>query len=200
MNNIIPVKHPVNRDLRRQINGHRSFLVWFTGLPSSGKSSVAGSLEVLLWQKQLHTYLLDGDNVRKGINANLGFSAEDRRENIRRIGEAAKLFVDAGLITLCAFVSPYREDRAIVRALFTPGDFIEVYVRCPLDVCEKRDFKGHYLKARSGQIRNFTGIDDPYEEPAAPELILDTAQIDIETAAASTQEYLISQKYLSAGI
>ena len=164
----------VTREQRNQLLGQKGATIWFTGLSGSGKSTVAVALEKVLQQQGRLAYRLDGDNVRLGINKNLGFSAEDRAENIRRIGEIAKLFVDAGVIVLSSFVSPYRADRDVVRALHAAGgmDFIEVYVDVPLEEAEKRDPKGLYKKARAGEIKNFTGISDPYEAPEAPELVL----------------------------
>lgn len=168
----------VTREDREKINGHKGFTVWFTGLSGSGKSTVAVAVEKALWDRGVRTYILDGDNVRHGLNSNLGFSPEDRTENIRRIGEVAKLFNDAGLVALTAFISPYRADRDKVRALMGAGDFLEVLVDCPVEECEKRDVKGLYAKARAGELKGFTGIDDPYEPPLAPELVLTPADGD----------------------
>jgi adenylylsulfate kinase len=156
------------------MNRHRAKLLWFTGLSGSGKSTLAHALEEELHQRGCRTYVFDGDNVRHGLCRDLGFSTEDRSENIRRIGEMAKLFVDAGVIALTAFISPIREDRARARGLFPHGDFIEVYISCPLEVCETRDVKGLYKKARAGEIDNFTGISAPYEEPGNPEITIET--------------------------
>lgn len=164
----------VTRARRERQNGHKSAVVWFTGLSGSGKSTLAHEVEERLHQMGCRTFVLDGDNVRHGLCGDLGFSTEDRRENIRRIGEMSKLFVEAGVIVLTAFISPLRADRQKVRSLLAPGDFIEIWCRCPLEVCEQRDVKGMYAKARAGEIREFTGISSPYEEPQAPELILDT--------------------------
>jgi adenylylsulfate kinase len=162
--------------------GHKGATIWFTGLSGSGKSTVAVALEKMLNQRGALAYRLDGDNVRLGINKNLGFSADDRKENIRRIGEVAKLFVDAGVIVLSSFISPYRTDRDEVRKLHEAGgmDFIEVFVDCPLGEAEKRDPKGLYKKARAGEIKNFTGIDDPYEAPEKPELVLKSHEMSLE--------------------
>ncbi len=182
-------QHAVSRTDRARLNGHEGCVVWFTGLSGSGKSTVANLVEQLLHREGVHTYLLDGDNVRHGLSATpamlagvhgvefgkrfgLGFSAEDRVENIRRIGAVAKLFCEAGLVTLTAFVSPYRADREAVRAQLASGDFIEVFVNTPLEICEQRDPKGLYKKARAGELKNMTGIDDPYESPTAAELTL----------------------------
>lgn len=172
----------VTRADRNRLLGHKGATIWFTGLSGSGKSTVAVALETELAKRGKLTYRLDGDNVRLGINKNLGFSAEDRTENIRRIGEISKLFVDAGVIVLSSFVSPYRADRDLVRKLHVDGgiDFIEVYVNVPLEEAEKRDPKGLYKKARAGEIKNFTGISDPYEAPIAPELLLNTHEMTLQ--------------------
>ena len=176
------VWHPgaVTRSDREQLNGHKGCTVWLTGLSGSGKSTIAVDLEKNLWARGVRAYILDGDNIRHGLNKNLGFSPADRTENIRRIGEVAKLFSDAGMVAVTAFISPYRADRDQVRALMAPGDFVEVYVDCPLEECEKRDVKGLYQKARAGQIPEFTGISAPYEEPLAAELTLRTADQTVE--------------------
>ena len=171
-------------------NGHPSMVLWFTGLSGAGKSTLAQRVEEKLFEKGWYTYILDGDNVRHGLNSDLGFSEPDRRENIRRVGEVAKLFTDAGVVVLAAFISPYREDRDRVRALFEPGDFIEIHVKCALDVCEKRDPKGLYRKSRAGDLPEFTGIDSPYEEPLAPELVVDTAGLDINQSVALILDHL----------
>lgn len=172
--NIIPHSHTVTKRERQSANKHRSLVIWFTGLSGSGKSTLAGKVEELFFGEEIKTYILDGDNVRTGLNKNLGFSPEDRKENIRRIGEAGKLFVDAGVVVLTAFISPYREDRNKVRSLLENGEFIEVYVKCPVNVCEQRDVKGLYKKARAGEIKDFTGINAPYEEPENPEITVET--------------------------
>ena len=169
----------VKREDREKLNGHKAVVLWFTGLSGSGKSTLACAVESALFEKGCRTYVLDGDNVRHGLNNNLGFSPEDRTENIRRIGEVAKLFTDAGVIAMTAFISPYRADRDKAREI--SGDsFIEVYVKCALEVCEERDTKGLYKKARSGEIPQFTGISAPYEEPESAELTVDTAAQDLE--------------------
>ena len=173
--NIVWHEGHVDRAQREQLLRQRGVLVWLTGLPSSGKSTIAFTVEHALVQQGHLAYVLDGDNIRHGLNKNLGFSAEDRAENIRRIGEVGKLFADAGLITLTSFVSPYRADRDAARALMAPGAFVEVFVDTPLELCEQRDPKGLYKKARAGQVPNFTGVSDPYEEPLAPELVIKTA-------------------------
>jgi adenylylsulfate kinase len=197
-------EHQVSRAEREWLNGHRGCVVWFTGLSGCGKSTVANALDRRLHQLRVHTFLLDGDNVRHGLNASpsmlaadhadayarrfgLGFSAEDREENIRRIGAVAELFVQAGIVALAAFVSPYRRDRGLVRRLVErrgqPGDFVEVFVDAPLEVCERRDPKGLYKQARAGELPNFTGIDDPYEPPENPDLVLDTTRFAPEELA-----------------
>ncbi len=172
----------ITREHRAKLLGHKGATLWFTGLSGSGKSTVAVELEGILNEMGVLSYRLDGDNVRMGINKNLGFSAADRTENIRRVGECAKLFVDAGIVTLSSFISPYREDRDAVRALHeTAGmDFIEVFVDCSLEAAESRDPKGLYKKARAGEIKNFTGIDDPYEAPTSPEVHIRTDQMSLE--------------------
>jgi len=175
---------------RRALNGHDGVVLWFTGLPSSGKSTLANAVERLLFERGCHSYLLDGDNVRHGLNKNLGFSPEDRKENIRRIGEVAKLFCDAGLIAMTAFISPYREDRLAARRLLPEGNFLEVYCRCAVEVCEQRDPKGLYKKARAGILKEFTGVDAPYEAPEKPEIEIDTAAASVEDAAAKVVAFL----------
>ncbi|MES9812429.1 MAG: adenylyl-sulfate kinase [Candidatus Thiodiazotropha sp.] len=172
--NIVWHEATVTRERREKMNRHRAKLLWFTGLSGSGKSTLAHALEEELHQRECRTYVFDGDNVRHGLCRDLGFSTGDRSENIRRIGEMAKLFVDAGVIALTAFISPIREDRERARGLFPHGDFIEVYVSCPLEVCESRDVKGLYKKARSGEIPNFTGISAPYDVPDKPEITIET--------------------------
>ncbi|MBF0357008.1 MAG: adenylyl-sulfate kinase [Magnetococcales bacterium] len=164
----------VRRHDRAKLNNHRSFLLWFTGLSGSGKSTLIHGVEEELHKRGMHTYALDGDNVRHGLCGDLGFSDQDRVENIRRIGEVSKLMVDAGIITLAAFISPFASDRLKVRNLLEPGDFIEIYCNSSLEKCEERDVKGLYKKARMGEIREFTGISSPYEIPTDPELTLDT--------------------------
>ena len=186
----------VDRAEREQLLKQKGCLIWFTGLSGSGKSTVAYTLEHALVQRGHLTYVLDGDNVRHGLNKNLGFSAEDREENIRRIGEVGKLFVDTGVITLTAFISPYRKDRDNNRALLSEGEFIEVFLDTPLDVCEERDPKGLYKKARAGEIKGFTGIDDPYEAPENAELVIDTAKVSPQEASTMIIELLESRGLL----
>jgi len=188
----------VTKEDRESALGQKGVVLWFTGLSGSGKSTVARAVEKKLFVAGHHAYVLDGDNIRFGLNKNLGFSPEDRTENIRRIGEVAKLFADAGVITLTAFISPYREDRDLARALLKEGEFIEIYVQCPVEECQKRDVKGLYKKARAGEIKEFTGVSAPYEEPAAPELVLDTAAAALEESAAKVISYLAA-KGLIAG-
>jgi adenylylsulfate kinase len=192
------VWHPgaVTRADREQLNGHRGCTVWLTGLSGSGKSTIAVELEKRLWDRGVRAYILDGDNVRHGLNKNLGFSPADRTENIRRIGEVAKLFTEAGMVAITAFISPYREDRDQVRALM-PDDFVEVLVECPLEVCEQRDVKGLYQKARAGQIKEFTGISAPYEPPAKPELALRTDRQSVDESVAAIVGLLAQRRVLS---
>lgn len=178
--NVVWQRATVTRARRAQQNGHRSTIVWFTGLSGAGKSTLAHAVEERLYQAGCRTYVLDGDNVRHGLCGDLGFSDDDRKENIRRVGETAKLFVEAGIVVLTAFISPFRDDRARVRALVPAGDFLEIYCACPVEVCETRDVKGLYQKARAGQIKEFTGISSPYEAPQEPELVLDTSSQSIE--------------------
>ncbi|GFG76519.1 adenylyl-sulfate kinase [Mycobacterium botniense] len=201
--------HPqsVTRSERERLNGHRGCVIWFTGLSGSGKSTVANLVDRKLYERAVRSYVLDGDNVRYGLNAGpgileeqhgkdfarrfgLGFSAEDREENIRRIGAVAKLFCDAGIIVLAGFISPYRRDRDRVRASLGDGDFIEIFIDTPLEVCEKRDPKGLYKKARAGEIKGFTGIDDPYEPPLNPEVKLEGAKKDPDSLANQVLSYL----------
>lgn len=188
--------HRVSSEDREKIKGQKGAVLWFTGLSASGKSTVANTVDHMLHSQGKHTYLLDGDNIRMGLNKNLGFSAEDRAENIRRIGEVAKLFADAGLVTLTAFISPYRRDRDAVRALLPAGEFIEVYVNASLETCEKRDPKGLYKKARAGELKGFTGIDDPYEAPEKPELTLDADTKGIDELAQEVIAFLKSKGLL----
>lgn len=187
----------VNRKDRNRLNSHKSGLVWFTGLPASGKSSIAHRVEKELFNQGSHTYVLDGDNVRHGLNSNLGFSREDRRENLRRIVELSKLLVDAGLIVLAAFISPHREDREYVRSRFKNDNFLEIYVKCPVEECEKRDPKGNYRKARAGIIKDYTGVSAPYEEPGNPDLVIDTEKLDLETSVKKVLDLLNGKNFIS---
>ena len=180
----------VSSEERRALMGHGAATVWFTGLSGSGKSTIATAVERQLVEQGHHAYVLDGDNIRQGLNSNVGFSPEDRTENIRRIGEVAKLFNDAGVIVMAAFVSPYREDRDRVRATLPEGTFVEVMVECPLEECERRDAKGLYKKARAGEIPEFTGISAPFEAPEKPEIVLATAENTVEECASQVLAYL----------
>lgn len=193
---IIPHEGNIKKEDRQRQKRHKSAILWFTGLSGSGKSTLAHAVEEKLFEMGIHTYVLDGDNIRTGLNKDLGFSAEDREENIRRIGEVAKLFVDAGIITLTAFISPYKKDRELIRDLVENGEFIEIYVKCPLEICEQRDVKGLYKKARAGIIKNFTGIDDPYEEPENPEIIVETDKETLEESVNKIIKYLEEKGYL----
>lgn len=192
-------RHSVDKAFRARIKRQRPCLLWFTGLSGSGKSTVADLVEQRLAAMELHTYLLDGDNVRQGLCRDLGFSAEDRVENIRRIGEVARLMVDAGLIVLTAFISPFRSDREMARALLPEGEFIEIFLDTPLEECERRDPKGLYRKARAGQLRNFTGIDSPYEEPLSPTIRLETVGRSAEECAEQVIAYLSRAGFLRNG-
>ncbi|MFC1961170.1 adenylyl-sulfate kinase [Chloroflexota bacterium] len=191
--NIVPHEHKVSRKQRCAIKGHQGVVLWFTGLSGSGKSTIANAVDVLLNQKGIHAYLLDGDNVRAGLNSDLGFSAAERTENIRRIGEVANLFYDAGLIVLVAFISPYRADRDSVRLKLPDGAFVEVFVDCPLEVCENRDPKGLYKKARQNIILDFTGISAPYEPPVQPEITVNSAEQSIEQCSELILQFLSDQ-------
>ncbi|PTA84550.1 adenylyl-sulfate kinase [Bacillus sp. Nf3] len=174
----------------QQKNNHKSGIIWLTGLSGSGKSTIANAAARELFEQGYQVTVLDGDNVRHGLNKDLGFSDDDRKENIRRIGEVAKLFVEQGTIVITAFISPFQEDRHIVRQLVEDGEFHEVFVKCDLNVCEERDPKGLYKKARNGEIPFFTGIDSPYEEPAAPELVLDTGELSREESKQRLVDYV----------
>ena len=189
-NNLFPKDSKITRNDRMKLNCHNSFVLWFTGFSGSGKSTLADLLEEKLFNKNIRTYILDGDNIRSGMNADLGFSRKDREENIRRISEIAKLFVDAGLVVITVFISPYRSDRERARSMFDKGEFIEVYVRCPLTVCEDRDVKGLYKKVKEGKVKEFTGKTDPYEEPISPEIIIDTDRDDINLCVEKILNYL----------
>ncbi len=183
---------------RERLMGHKGVCLWFTGLSGSGKSTIAHEVENILYERGVHTYVLDGDNIRHGLNRDLGFSPEDRTENIRRIGEVAKLFVDAGLVVMTAFISPYRKDRNQVREIMNPGDFVEVYVEADLETCEERDPKGLYKKARAGEIKEFTGISAPYEAPENPELVVNTTEeTDVHKNALKVVRFLEERGYLT---
>jgi adenylylsulfate kinase len=195
LNNIVRHKGYITRSDRNRLNNHKSGLVWFTGLSASGKSTIAHSVEKELFDKGIRTYVLDGDNVRHGLNSNLGFSREDRKENLRRIAELSKLFVDAGIIVIAAFISPYREDREYIRKCFEGDNFLEIYVKCSIEECEHRDPKGQYKKARAGIIKEYTGISAPYEEPENPDLVIDTENMTIEDSVKTIIRFL-SEKHL----
>jgi adenylyl-sulfate kinase len=172
----------VKKQDRKSMKGHSPAVIWLTGIPASGKTTIARELEIRLHRMNCHTYVLDGDNVRHGLNRDLGFSKEARKENIRRIAEVAALFCDAGIITVCSFVSPYSDDRAIARSLVEESEFIEVFVNCPLETCIQRDPKSMYSRAAQGKMKAFTGIDDPYEKPESPELTINTHQVTVTAA------------------
>ena len=196
--NIVWHDHHVTKEERQKIKKQKSCVLWFTGLSGSGKSTVANAVEAMLNKQGKHTYLLDGDNVRLGLNKGLTFSDDDRVENIRRIGEVSKLFIDAGDIVLTAFISPFRADREIVKGLVNKEEFVEVYIDTPLEVCESRDPKGLYKKARTGEIPNFTGISSPYEAPKNAEIHIKTDTMSIEESAQSVVNYLEEKGYLDA--
>lgn len=196
--NVTLHEHRVTKEARCKLNGHQGAILWFTGMSGCGKSTVANAVDYLLHQKGIHTFVLDGDNIRLGLNKNLGFSPEDRTENIRRIGEVAKLYTDAGILVLNAFISPYASDRDTIRALVGQGEFIEVFVDASLETCEKRDPKGLYKKARAGEIKGFTGIDAPYEAPKAPEITLDSDSKSIDVLAQEVVDFLDANGYLTA--
>lgn len=193
-----PIKSPntvwhhatVTRERREQQNGHKAVILWFTGLSSAGKSTLAHALEERLHQQNCRTFVFDGDNVRHGLCGDLAFSNEDRQENIRRVGEMAKLFIESGVIALTAFISPFRADRRRVRDLVPEGDFIEIYCKCPLEICEARDVKGLYKRARAGEIKDFTGISSPYEVPERAELTVNTGELPLDECVAQVIEFL----------
>ncbi|MGM0803192.1 MAG: adenylyl-sulfate kinase [Bacillota bacterium] len=195
--NITWQQHNVTKEMRQKLHGHKSFVLWFTGLSGSGKSTIASEVEKILYKRQHSTMLLDGDNVRHGLNRDLAFSKEARTENIRRIGEVTKLFVEGGSIVLVAAISPIAADRDAVRSLLSREEFVEVYIDCSLIECEKRDPKGLYKKVREGLITNFTGISDPYEAPVSPEIIVKTDLLGVKECAEQVINYLVSKKYIS---
>jgi adenylylsulfate kinase len=197
--NIIPHKGLLSAADREKILGHGSAVVWLTGLSGSGKSTIAHEVERQLMENGVHSYVLDGDNVRTGLNSDLGFSDGDRQENIRRIGEIARLFADAGLVVITAFISPFRQERDTARSLVGHERFYEVFLDCSLDLCEERDPKGLYKKARSGEINEFTGIDSPYEEPESPELVLDTGALSVEECVGAIIELLVEAGIVRLG-
>jgi len=186
----------ITKEERAKLLNQKGATIWLTGLSGSGKSTIAVELEHALIENKHQAFILDGDNIRHGLNKNLGFSPEDRTENIRRIGEVAKLFTEANIITVAAFVSPYREDRDNVRKLLGDGEFIEIYVKCSLEVCEERDTKGLYKKARAGEVKDFTGISAPYEEPLNPELTIDSSKLSIEESTRTILDYLEAKGYV----
>ena len=188
--NVIYHQASVTRQRRNKLNNHRSIVLWFTGLSGSGKSTLAHALEEKLFQKSCRTFVLDGDNVRHGLNSNLGFSETGRTENIRRISEVSKLMLESGLIVMTAFISPIKKDRNEARKLISSGDFIEIYCKASLETCENRDVKGLYKRARAGEITNYTGIDSPYEVPENPELIVDTDKQSLEESVSSILNFL----------
>ncbi len=189
MSNITPHSFSISKKDRTQRNKHSSFLIWFTGLSGSGKSTIADALEKELHKKKIHTYILDGDNIRKGINSNLGFSPQDRTENIRRIAEISNLFIDAGIVVLSAFVSPYKKDRNNIKKIVGNTNFVEVFINTSLKECERRDVKGLYKKARKGEISDFTGISAPYEAPDAPDIEI-TEEISVDEAVKKIYKYI----------
>jgi len=186
----------ITKEERAKLLNQKGATIWLTGLSGSGKSTIAVELEHALIENKHQAFILDGDNIRHGLNKNLGFSPEDRTENIRRIGEVAKLFTEANIITVAAFVSPYREDRDNVRKLLGDGEFIEIYVKCSLEVCEERDTKGLYKKARAGEVKDFTGISAPYEEPLTPELTIDSSKLSIKESTRTILNYLEAKGYV----
>ena len=187
----------VTRERHNQLNGHKSVVIWFTGLSGSGKSTLAHSVEEELHNLDCSTFVLDGDNVRHGLSSSLSFSEDDRKENIRRIGEAAKLMMEAGVIAMTAFISPFREDRNNVRGLLSQEDFIEIFCKASLETCESRDLKGLYKRARTGEIKNYTGIDSPYEVPDNPELVIDTDGETLEESVVKVIDFLKSREIVN---
>ncbi len=196
-NNVVWHHATVTRKRRQKQNKHRSMILWFTGLSGSGKSTLAHAVEEELHQAGCRTFVFDGDNVRHGLNSNLGFSKEDRKENIRRISEMCKLFIEAGVIAMTAFISPFKEDRDRVRKLVNEGDFIEIFLNCSLETCESRDTKGMYARARRGEIKEFTGISSPYERPENPELIVDTDRLTLEESVNVVMDYIAEKLFIN---
>ncbi len=195
--NLVTYKPIITKADRRELLAQNSKIIWFTGLSGSGKSTIADAVEADLNARGFTTYLLDGDNIRNGLSRNLGFSDEDRTENIRRAGEVAKYFVDAGIVVLCAFISPFKKDRKMVRDMMERDEFIEIFVNCTVDVCEQRDKKGLYKQARAGELKNFTGIDSPYEVPDKPELEVRSYQMNVVKAAEKVIRYILPKLQLS---
>ena len=196
--NVIYHQATVTKERRNQLNNHKSFVLWFTGLSGSGKSTLAHVLEEELFNAGFRTYVLDGDNIRHGLNSNLEFSDNDRKENIRRIGEVSKLMIDAGIVVMTAFISPYEEERNVVRKLIPSGEFIEIYCKASLETCEKRDVKGFYKRARAGEIINYTGIDSPYEAPEDSELVIDTDKETLNDSVTKIISYLKENKLIGS--
>ncbi|MGG1399719.1 adenylyl-sulfate kinase [Bacillus salipaludis] len=194
--NIIWHQSAVTKSDRHQVNGHKSCVLWFTGLSGAGKSTLANAVDYALFQDGIKSYVLDGDNVRHGLNRDLSFREEDRKENIRRVGEVSKLFVDSGHIVSSAFISPFRGDRELVRSMFENGEFIEIFLKCPIQICENRDPKGLYKKARNGEIPDFTGISSPYESPNHPEILIETDRYTIEESVNKILYVLKERKIL----
>lgn len=196
-NNIVWHNTAITKGDRQLLNNHKSCVLWFTGLSGSGKSTLANAVDQALYQLGVRSYVLDGDNIRHGLNRDLSFNKDDRKENIRRIGEVSKLFVDSGQIVLTAFISPFLEDRKQARALFHRDEFFEVYVNCPLAICEKRDAKGLYQRAKRGEIREFTGVTSPYQAPSNPEITINTSAMTIEDSVAKILTFLKHKKILN---
>ncbi len=196
--NIVWHSAAITRERREKQNGHQSFILWFTGLSGAGKSTLAHRVEEILHERGCRTYVFDGDNVRHGLCSDLGFSAEDRQENIRRIGEMSKLFIEAGVIALTAFISPFRRDRRTVRSLVHKGDFIEVYCDTAIEICEERDVKGLYQRARAGEIIEFTGVSSPYEIPENAEIVVDTGTQEVDVCAHQVIDYLVEHEKIAA--
>lgn len=194
--NIIWHDSSITKEARRKQNNHSSFVLWFTGLSGSGKSTVANALAQVLFDQEIRNYVLDGDNIRNGLNRDLSFSDKDRSENIRRISEVSKLFVDNGTVVLTAFISPFIQDRDMAKKIISEEEFIEIFVSCPIDECEKRDPKGLYSKARKGEIPDFTGIDSPYEEPVSPALTIHTNEQNVSESVESILNYLKKRKLI----
>ena len=194
--NVVWCETDITKERRNQLNKQESAILWFTGLSGSGKSTIANAVEEYLHRHSIRTYILDGDNVRHGLNGDLGFSDEDRKENIRRIGEVSKLFIDAGVMVLTSFISPFIEDREFVRNIVHSHEFIEIYIDCPLGVCEERDVKGLYKKARKGEIKSFTGIDSPYEKPTNAEITIDSGKLSIDESVSVIINYLVKNNYI----
>ena len=190
LENIIPHHFNVSSKERSNLKNQKPLLLWFTGLSGSGKSTIANKVEIALYQKGIHTYLLDGDNVRKGLNNNLSFSPEDRTENIRRIAEVSNLMIDAGLVVLAAFISPYKKDREMIKKTVKDSRFVEVFVDASIEECERRDVKGLYAKARKGLIKDFTGVNAPYETPQNPDVLIDTENTSVEEAVSKVLKYI----------